>query len=59
MLIKFSKFQNGGGAFLVPYFLMLIFGALPLFYMEVILGQFHRQGPISLWKICPIFKGSR
>ena len=52
-------FQNGGGAFLVPYMLMLAFGAMPLFYMEVILGQYSRQGPISLWKICPMFKGIR
>lgn len=36
---------------------MLVFGAVPLFYMELILGQFNRQGPISLWRICPIFKG--
>lgn len=45
------------GAFLIPYTLMLIFGAVPLFYMELILGQFNRQGPISLWRICPLFKG--
>ena len=50
-------YKNGGGAFLIPYILMLVLGALPLFYMEVILGQFNRQGPISLWKICPLFKG--
>ena len=50
-------YKNGGGAFLIPYILMLTLGAMPLFYMEVILGQFNRQGPISLWKICPIFKG--
>ena len=42
---------------MIPYVLMLIFGAMPLFYMEVILGQYNRQGPISLWRICPIFKG--
>ena len=43
--------------FLIPYILMLTLGALPLFYMELILGQFHRQGPISVWRISPIFKG--
>ena len=57
MSLSEKTFQNGGGAFLIPYILMLVLGALPLFYMEVILGQFNRQGPISLWKICPLFKG--
>ena len=50
-------YKNGGGAFLIPYTMMLGLGALPLFYMELILGQFHRQGPISVWRISPIFKG--
>uniref|UniRef100_A0A669DY11 Transporter n=1 Tax=Oreochromis niloticus TaxID=8128 RepID=A0A669DY11_ORENI len=51
-------YQNGGGAFLIPYILMAIFGGVPLFYMELALGQFHRTGAISIWKhICPIFKG--
>ncbi|KAJ1519377.1 hypothetical protein ONE63_004670 [Megalurothrips usitatus] len=36
---------------------MLVFGAVPLFYMELILGQYNRQGPISVWRVCPIFKG--
>ncbi|XP_017781709.1 PREDICTED: sodium-dependent noradrenaline transporter-like isoform X1 [Nicrophorus vespilloides] len=50
-------YRNGGGAFLIPYTLMMIFGAVPLFYMELILGQYNRQGPISVWRICPLFKG--
>uniref|UniRef100_A0AAR2ILH4 Transporter n=1 Tax=Pygocentrus nattereri TaxID=42514 RepID=A0AAR2ILH4_PYGNA len=51
-------YQNGGGAFLIPYVLMAVFGGVPLFYMELALGQFHRTGAISIWKhICPIFKG--
>ncbi|XP_076000662.1 solute carrier family 6 member 4a [Genypterus blacodes] len=51
-------YQNGGGAFLLPYLLMAMFGGVPLFYMELALGQYHRSGCISIWKhICPIFKG--
>ncbi|XP_056139102.1 sodium-dependent serotonin transporter-like [Lampris incognitus] len=51
-------YQNGGGAFLLPYLLMALFGGVPLFYMELALGQFHRSGCISIWKyICPLFKG--
>ncbi|KAF6111496.1 hypothetical protein HJG60_017627 [Phyllostomus discolor] len=51
-------YQNGGGAFLIPYTIMAVFGGIPLFYMELVLGQYHQNGCISIWrKICPIFKG--
>ncbi|KAM4049145.1 sodium-dependent serotonin transporter-like [Anomaloglossus baeobatrachus] len=51
-------YQNGGGAFLIPYTIMALFGGVPLFFMELALGQFHRTGAIPIWKrICPIFKG--
>ena len=51
-------YRNGGGAFLIPYFVMLIFLGLPLFYMELALGQFQRCGAISIWsRICPMFTG--
>ncbi|XP_053562117.1 sodium-dependent serotonin transporter [Bombina bombina] len=51
-------YQNGGGAFLIPYVIMAVFGGIPLFYMELALGQYHKNGCISIWrKICPLFKG--
>lgn len=51
-------YKNGGGAFLLPYVLMLIMGGIPLFYMELALGQFNRSGAITCWaRICPLFKG--
>ncbi|KAH8863038.1 Sodium-dependent dopamine transporter [Schistosoma japonicum] len=50
-------FTNGGGAFLIPYFIVMICSATPMFYLELILGQKHRRGAISLWNICPIFRG--
>ena len=46
------------GAFLIPYILMLVFGGIPLFYMELALGQYYRTGAITCWaRICPLFKG--
>lgn len=46
------------GAFLIPYCIMLVLGGLPLFYMELALGQFHRCGCLTIWKkICPALKG--
>ncbi|CAH2096550.1 unnamed protein product [Euphydryas editha] len=51
-------YQNGGGAFLIPYCIMLLFGGLPLFFLELALGQYHRCGCLTLWKrICPALKG--
>nr|AAZ17654.1 dopamine transporter [Eloria noyesi] len=51
-------YKNGGGAFLVPYCIMLVVGGIPLFYMELALGQFHRKGAITCWgRLVPLFKG--
>lgn len=37
---------------------MLLVGGIPLFYMELALGQFHRKGAITCWgRLVPLFKG--
>lgn len=45
------------GAFLVPYLFFMVIAGMPLFYMELALGQYNREGAAGVWKICPIFKG--
>ncbi|KAJ3632214.1 hypothetical protein MTP99_009234 [Tenebrio molitor] len=51
-------YRNGGGAFLVPYLLMLFLCGIPLFFMESSLGQFASTGCITLFRISPLFKGA-
>lgn len=50
-------FINGGGAFLIPYTIMLFTCAIPVLFMELSIGQFASEGPITVWKISPLFKG--
>lgn len=50
-------YENGGGAFLIPYVIMLVFVGLPVFYMECAIGQFDSRGPIESWNISPAFRG--
>ncbi|CAD6190428.1 unnamed protein product [Caenorhabditis auriculariae] len=51
-------FKNGGGVFLIPYSIMVLLTGVPLFYMELSLGQYYRKGAITTWgRICPLFKG--
>ncbi len=52
-------YKNGGGAFLVPYFFFTLVGGAPMMFLEVGLGQFMSQGNLSIWDICPIFRGER
>jgi len=45
----YLAYAHGGGAFLVPYFLALFLLGLPLFKLELGLGQIFRQGTLGIW----------
>ncbi|XP_075228964.1 sodium-dependent proline transporter-like [Lycorma delicatula] len=53
----YLAYQNGGGAFLVPYLIMLALAGKPMYFLELAIGQFGGVGPLALWNCCPIAKG--
>lgn len=55
----YLAFKSGGGAFMIPYIIMLLLCGLPLLFMELSMGQYTRRGPIgAIGKMCPIFQGA-
>jgi len=50
-------YEQGGGAFLIPWLLSIFLCGIPMFVLEVSLGQFLNTGGICVWNLVPIFKG--
>ncbi|XP_053603370.1 sodium- and chloride-dependent glycine transporter 1-like [Plodia interpunctella] len=54
----YLAYRNGGGAFLIPFFLMLMIIGLPLFFLELYVGQYTGLGPLKAFSaISPFFSG--
>ncbi|XP_073455239.1 sodium- and chloride-dependent neutral and basic amino acid transporter B(0+)-like isoform X2 [Aquarana catesbeiana] len=53
----YLAYKHGGGAFLIPYVIMLALAGLPLLFLECSLGQFASLGPIEIWRFAPLFQG--
>uniref|UniRef100_T1JF95 Sodium-dependent nutrient amino acid transporter 1 n=1 Tax=Strigamia maritima TaxID=126957 RepID=T1JF95_STRMM len=50
-------YENGGSAFLFPYLVIVLVLALPLFFLETLLGQFSGCNPVSAFNFAPICRG--
>ncbi|CAJ1068278.1 sodium- and chloride-dependent GABA transporter ine [Xyrichtys novacula] len=51
-------YSSGGGAFMVPYLIMVVLCGFPLLFMEFSIGQYTRIGPVHAFaRICPLLKG--
>lgn len=53
----FVAYDNGGGAFLIPYFIVLIIIGRPLYFLEMVIGQFSSSGTVKIWNVAPLAKG--
>ncbi|XP_055346051.1 sodium- and chloride-dependent glycine transporter 2-like [Paramacrobiotus metropolitanus] len=54
----YIAYANGGGAFLLPYLILLLLCGKPMYFMEIAFGQYHQEGPVTIWKrVSPIAKG--
>ena len=52
-----TAFQNGGGAFLIPYFVALLTAGIPIMIIEYAIGQRFQQGaPGALARVKPWFR---
>ncbi|XP_022100984.1 sodium- and chloride-dependent glycine transporter 2-like isoform X2 [Acanthaster planci] len=50
-------FENGGGAFLIPYGLALAVAGMPTFFLDLAFGQYSSLGAISVWRCVPLMRG--
>uniref|UniRef100_A0A3P8VPR3 Transporter n=1 Tax=Cynoglossus semilaevis TaxID=244447 RepID=A0A3P8VPR3_CYNSE len=50
--------SHGGGAFLIPYFILLVLEGMPLLLLEFAIGQRLRKGSVGVWRsISPYLNG--
>ncbi|XP_044016724.1 sodium-dependent nutrient amino acid transporter 1-like isoform X2 [Aphidius gifuensis] len=53
----YTAYENGGGAFLIPYVIILIFVGKPFYYLEGAMGQFTGRSCVGFWNMIPALKG--
>jgi len=50
-------YKNGGAIFFIPYCIMLFLVGMPIFFLELSLGQFTSASPLTCWNMARFFKG--
>ncbi|XP_076679954.1 sodium-dependent nutrient amino acid transporter 1 [Andrena cerasifolii] len=53
----FTAYENGGGAFLIPYIIVLILVGKPFYFLESLLGQFTNKSCAKTWSMTPAMRG--
>lgn len=50
-------YKNGGGAFLIPYVIMVFLAGIPMMFLEFAFGQYGSLGIVSIWQAVPLLQG--
>ncbi|XP_071092286.1 sodium-dependent dopamine transporter-like [Haliotis cracherodii] len=53
----FLCYMNGGVVFMILYAIFLLLIGVPIFYMDLSLGQFCGRGPAHIWNFSPLLRG--
>lgn len=53
----YMAYANGGAAFLIPYTILMIAVGKPMYYLELVLGQFQSLGQTRAFNCFPLAKG--
>ncbi|XP_055596972.1 sodium-dependent nutrient amino acid transporter 1-like isoform X2 [Uranotaenia lowii] len=53
----YTALENGGGAFLIPYLVVLFLIGRPIYYLEMVMGQFCSRGCVKIYDLAPIMRG--
>lgn len=53
----FTALENGGGAFVIPYLIVLFLVGKPVYYLEMVMGQFSNRGSIKIFQLAPAMRG--
>ncbi|VDM91539.1 unnamed protein product, partial [Litomosoides sigmodontis] len=56
-IVSMIAYAVGLGSFLLVYVIFFSLGALPVFIMEITIGQYAQRGAMEIWNLCPLFKG--
>lgn len=53
----FVALENGGGAFVIPYIIVLVLVGKPIYFMEMVVGQFSSRGSVKAFDCVPAMRG--
>lgn len=53
----FVALENGGGAFVIPYLIVLLVIGKPVYFLEMALGQFSSRGSVKVFDCVPAMRG--